>query len=100
MYLQLTAQRVNLQSTLDEIETRFDDLLLELIQLPCFEENMLTHAHFAEIVQHSGIAKFFELFLVESNPCVKAGIRLGNSASQPTGKGRHTLAVPAGSRVP
>ncbi len=61
---------------------------------------MLSNADFAEIVQHGGIAKFFELFLVESNARIEAGIGVRNRVSQPAGESGHALAVPAGGGVP
>src|SRR4029077_5970311 len=51
-------------------------------------------------MQHGRIAKFFELFLVESHARIEARLGVRDRVSQPTGEGGHTLAVPAGGGVP
>jgi hypothetical protein len=61
---------------------------------------VLANADLAEVMQHSGIPKFFQLVRVESNTGIQARIGLGDSFRQPTRETRHTLAVPAGGGIP
>ncbi len=61
---------------------------------------MFSNADLAEVMQHSGKAKFFDLIHVETNAGIEAGIGLGNSVRQSTGEGGQPLAVPAGGGIP
>src|ERR1043165_1829762 len=61
---------------------------------------MFTNADLAEVMQHGGIAEFLELFCIELNAGIEAGIAVGHRLRQPTGEGGNPLAVPAGGGIP
>ena len=61
---------------------------------------MLPNADLAEVMQHGGIAEFFQLLRVESHAGIATRVGLGDSFCQPTGESRHALAVPAGGGIP